>query len=157
MELSIIQLMLSIFPEVLLISYVGLGLVGIKTRVRNHFKIGMVFLIFLIIVRNILKLYGLHIILGILFWSLLFKVIVKIEWKLALIASLLAYILLLLGELILATILSYWQFEVISFINGDDLVKFMIFSYLSKVFMLIAAVMIYLGDKNLFKSYVLKR
>ncbi|OCL28473.1 hypothetical protein U472_00880 [Orenia metallireducens] len=157
MELSIIQLVFSTFPEGLLIGYVGLGLVGIKLKVIDYIKISIIDMIFLIVVRNILKLYGLHVILGVLFLSLLFKVIVKIEWELALIASLLAYILLFLGELILATILSYWQFEVVSFINCNDLVKFMIFSYLSKLPLLISAVMIYLGDINLFKSYVLKR
>ncbi|PRX31822.1 hypothetical protein BX659_105153 [Orenia metallireducens] len=157
MELSIIQLVFSVFPEGLLISYVGLGLVGIKLKVIDYIKISIIDMTFLIVVIDILKLYGLHVILGILFWSVVFKVIVKIEWELALIASLLAYILLFLGELILATILSYWQFEVISFINGDNLIKFMSYSYLSKVPLLVPAVMIYWGDINLFKSYGLKR
>ena len=122
MELSITKIILVVFPDGLLTSYVGLGLIGVRTKARNHFKIATIFMIFLIVVRNILKLYGLHVILGILFLSLLFKVIVKIEWELALIASLLAYILMSLGELVLATILSYMDFDVVNFVSDGHLI-----------------------------------
>jgi hypothetical protein len=74
-----------------------------------------------------LELYGLHVILGILFLSLLFKVIVKIDWNMALIATLLIYILSFLGEIIVAEILSYWNFEAVDFISGDSLSRFLTF------------------------------
>jgi hypothetical protein len=46
MELSLIKIILVVLPESLLFSYVSLGLIGIKTKVINHFKI-TIFLLFL--------------------------------------------------------------------------------------------------------------
>ncbi|OCL28472.1 hypothetical protein U472_00875 [Orenia metallireducens] len=151
MELSLIKIILVVLPESLLFSYVSLGLIGIKTKVINHFKITIFFTFFLVIVRNILGLYGLHVILGALFLSLVLKVIVKIDWNMALIATLLIYILSFLGEIIVAEILSYWNFEAVDFISGDSLSKFLTFFYLSRVPLVIAAIKIYWGEVNLLK------
>ncbi|GAB6099632.1 hypothetical protein JCM16358_15110 [Halanaerocella petrolearia] len=60
MELSIQKMILATFVESLLLSYVGLGLIGIKISKQKHIKIGILYTISVAIVRNILKLYGLH-------------------------------------------------------------------------------------------------
>ncbi|PRX31821.1 hypothetical protein BX659_105152 [Orenia metallireducens] len=98
MEISLIQSILAIFPEFLLIGYVGLGLLSIKIRLNKYLKIAGSCTIFLIIIRNIFNLYGMHVILGVLFLAVLFKVIVKLDWHIAIISSLLGYIVLFLGE-----------------------------------------------------------
>jgi hypothetical protein len=146
MELSLIQIILAILPESLLCSYVGLGLLGIKIRLNKHLGIAGSYTIFLIIIRNIFKLYGVHVILGFLFLIVFFKLIVKIDWFIAIISSLLGYIVLFLGEVVIIPLILDWlNLDMMRFFNGN-LIKFLVFFYLTKLPLVIAAILVHLYD-----------
>ncbi|OCL28474.1 hypothetical protein U472_00885 [Orenia metallireducens] len=146
MELSFIQLILAILPESLLISYVGLGLLGIRVKMVDYIKISVIYIFFLVIIRNIFKLYGLHVILGFLFFVVLFKIIVKVDWHISIISSLVGYIISFLGEvLIMPPILDWLKLDLVRIFNGN-LIKFLVFFYLAKLPLMIAAILIYLCD-----------
>lgn len=151
MELSPSQILFFALPEGLLVSYVGLGLINIKVPIQKHIKITLICTSSLVILRNILKLYGAHVIILYLVLTLSFKILIRIKWKLAIIASLLGYILLSLGEaLFLPLILQYLNTNIQELIN-NNLISVLPTFCLTKVPLLISSLMIYYFDFSFFK------
>ncbi|ADL12130.1 hypothetical protein [Acetohalobium arabaticum] len=152
MNLSTIQILLHIVPESFLLIYVSLGLINIKIKLQQHIKITIIYTCCLILLRDILNLYGLHIIFLFLSLTLLFRIFIEISWNLAIIASLLGFIILLLSELVLfPLVFQYLNTNIKTFIN-NDLILFSIIFYLTKLPSLIMSLMIYFFDFHLLNS-----
>ncbi|ADL12129.1 hypothetical protein [Acetohalobium arabaticum] len=150
MELSISQILFFVLPESLLMNYVGLGLINIKIPIKKHIKISLSCICSLVILRNILKLYGIHIIILYFILTLSFKKFIEITWSSAIIASLLGYILLLLGEtLVFPLIFQYFNTNIQELINNKLILNWIAF-YLTKLPLLITGFMIYFYDFSFF-------
>lgn len=150
MELSIIQIILYCFPESLLLTYVGLGLNGIKISKKNYIQISILLIISLIILRNLFNLYGFHTFILCIILIILMKLFINISWKEAAISSLSGFIILLLGEnLLLPLLKKCFGFNTINEIFKNNQLYFII-AYLTKLPLLLAAWAIYYFDFILF-------
>ncbi|SKA00016.1 hypothetical protein [Selenihalanaerobacter shriftii] len=153
MGIDPMKVLCGILPESLLLVYVGLGLINIKLSIRNYIKITILYTIGLLVVRYILNFAGIHILILCLFLSLLFKIIAKVDWNLAIISSLLSLILLLLGEvLVYSKLLTYFGISIKEFLNSNNLILFNLIIFVTKVPLLICAFLIYFFEVNLLNS-----
>lgn len=157
MQLSIIQFLIYTIPENLLLIYTSLGLINIKITIQKYITITIIYSVCLIIIRNLFNLYGLHILILCLFLTLLFKFYIKINLSIAIVSSLLGFILLLVGEsLILPLTFYYFDIDIKEFINSISIKNIIVF-YLTKFPLLISSLIIYFFDFHLFKSESLNK
>ncbi|MCK8816650.1 hypothetical protein MWH28_04600 [Natroniella sulfidigena] len=146
MEVSLLRIILAGFPESLLLAYVSLGLVGVKTELKDYLKIGIVHTSGAIIIRGVLQLYGLHSLLLILLLVILLKLIVRLDLKLAVIGVLLAFIILFMIEAVVISILiNYFEVDIAEIFNGDSFFNYL-FSYSILLPLLIVALLIHFCD-----------
>jgi hypothetical protein len=144
---EIVKLIFGALPEVLLLVYVGPGLLGIKTSIKNYLKITTFCMLSLIVTRNILYLTGVHSFIICFVLILSIKFIIKVNWKSAIISSLFSFVILFLGD-----ILGYWVLKdffgiyINEFIASGDLMTFLTVSYLMKLPLLLGVFLIAFFD-----------
>ncbi|MCK8824556.1 hypothetical protein [Fuchsiella alkaliacetigena] len=142
MELKIIQLITMGLLEVFLMTYVGLGLLGIKTTIVRHLQIGVIYVLGIWITRNLLQLYGLHTLLLCILLIVLIKFIVKIDWQIAIIAVLLGFVILFIGEAIfLQIVIRYLNVNMEKFVTKSSPL-FLILHIITHFFLLFSAVLV---------------
>ncbi|MBM7623127.1 hypothetical protein [Sporohalobacter salinus] len=160
MNLSIWKLLFYIIFENFLLIYVGLGSIDIKLSIEKYIQIITIYTLCVILIRNILDLYGYHIAILCFLLIVLFKFFVDISWSLATIASMLGFIFLLLGEILFFPIIFHYTniFDNIhELINSNNLIWVSIAFYLSKLPLIISGISIYYLDISFFKSESLNR
>ncbi len=141
LDLTFFQLVFIIFPEYLLLAYVGLGMIGYKISIVNNLKVAVICTFILGFLRNIFFLYGLHTLIMILSLAVVMKLIINIEFKIAFITSLIGVLILGLGETIIISIgINLLQIKMEIMANG--LISYL-FSYLGKLPIIIIALGIY--------------
>lgn len=146
---SFLKAILLVLPEQMLMIYVGLGLIGIKINFSDVLKgaVGGTLIVWLL--RAGLNLYGLHVLITMLYLIIAVKFIKKITFFDAAIAILISYILLFFNEYLLffAWRLTFEQ-VVVDFISAS-LANFLLISYLAKSLFLVLAGLIYYYDFKL--------
>ncbi|KXS42355.1 MULTISPECIES: hypothetical protein [unclassified Candidatus Frackibacter] len=145
MSLSILQVFLGTFPESILMTYVGLGILGIKSTLKNYLKIGICYNIILVLARN---LYGLHSIILCMVLSILIKIIINIDWKLSIMSAIIGFIIMFMGEALVLPVAFQYLNVNIQEVHKSLSLYFGLF-YLSKVPLLISALSIYFLEFNI--------
>ncbi|MCK8817406.1 hypothetical protein MWH28_08550 [Natroniella sulfidigena] len=127
MEIATGILLTVALVEVLLMSYVGLGLVGVKTGFKDYLKVGLLYILGLWVLRNLIRLYGFHSLILLLFLVLLIKFIVKVELWVAATATLLGWIFLLIGEsFVLGFVVEQFGISLKELIAGSSWISYII-------------------------------
>ena len=149
MNISLYQIIFGVFPESLLLMYVGLGLVKVKTSLWNYFKMGFIYAMCFWIIRLVLNVCQIHSLILCLVTSLIFNLFLDLEYNLALLASLLGMIILILGEVLVGSIIIiYFDIDMVSYTSQGGL-NFIIGFYLMKLPLLIIGNLIYFFNFNI--------
>lgn len=149
MNISIVQLIFAVFPESLLLSYVGLGLIGIRKKFETYLKLGAIYTSAFAVVRLVLNYHRLHSLILCLALIIIFKMCLDLEYSLAIIAALLGMIILILGDVVVGVILvNYFNLNLTEYINSGGIL-FLIFFYIMKLPLLIVSILIYNFDFKL--------
>ncbi|MCK8826863.1 hypothetical protein MWH25_03760 [Natroniella acetigena] len=145
MKVSLWRMILAGIPESLLLAYVSLGLVGVKTEVKGYLKVGIAYTSGMILLRYVFQFHGLHSLLLILLLMTLLKLIVKVDLKLAVIGVLLVFIILFIIEaIIFFVIINYAKIDWAT-INNSLFLKLLL-SYLQQLPLLMIALLIHFFD-----------
>lgn len=151
MKVSLIKFILGGVPEAFLLTYVGLGLVGIKTSLQNYTKIVSCYFVGLIVFRGLINLYGMHSLVLCLFLALLFKFFLRINWKLSIIGALFGFVLLFLGEgLVYWGLINWLKVYMPDLVTSNDLLFFFTSFFAMQLPSLIVGGLIYLYDFSLY-------
>jgi len=150
MKLSLLRVIFVAVPECILMVYVGLGLLGVKTTVKNYLVIGVVGAGSLWFIDNLLNLYGLHSILSIIILGVLINIVVDVEIKQSIIVILIGMIILAIGDLIFVTLIVKISNLNVGLIGEQDYL-YLLCMYLGMIPLLITAYSIYRFDITLIK------
>ncbi|WP_408955331.1 hypothetical protein [Natroniella sp. ANB-PHB2] len=143
MELSLFRVIFTAFPESLLLTYVGLGLLGVKLKWEDYITIGFFYIVGLVIVRNVFDGYGLHVLILCLLLALLIKGIAKLDLSISVIASLFGFIILFISEAIFISLITgFLEIGILEIIQLNNF-YYLLISHLSKSLLFIAFLLIH--------------
>ena len=149
MNISLYQIIFAVVPESLLLVCVSLGLVKIKSRPKNYLKMGSIYTICFWLVRTKFNVYRIHSLILCLILSFIFKLFLDLEYNLAVIASLLGMVVLILGDVLVGAILiNYSGVEMINYGSQGEL-SFFIWFYLMKIPLIVLSGLIYFFNFNI--------
>ncbi|AGB42475.1 hypothetical protein Halha_2602 [Halobacteroides halobius DSM 5150] len=150
MKLSLGQILFASLPQSFLLIYVCLGLYNIKTSLWDNIKITLIYMISLFSLRNLFNMYGLHTFILILLLIVIFKLIIKVDWKVAIISSVSGFSLLMIGNsLVLPFVVNYLQISVKQIMQGG-LIQYLLIAHLVNLPLWLTAIVIYYWDFNIF-------
>ena len=136
------------FFEGLLLTSVGLGLLGIKNRYKNHLKIIPCYMIVMYLFDAVIDLKGLHPFVLLIILAILIKFIVKIDWGFSFIASLISFLILYISEVVfMLVVLSVFGLSIEQI--QEPLTNFTFFYFLNRSVMAMISFIIYKFNINL--------
>ncbi|WP_156924148.1 hypothetical protein [Halonatronum saccharophilum] len=153
--MSIISYILITIPEILITSFIGLQLVGVKGRFGDYLKIALLYTFGLWLTREVFNLYGLHFLLVLAILVLVFKFILRINWLLSFLATIIGFMILGISETItfnLASGLLELTFDEIR----SNTFLFYLLAYLSQAFLVVIGGIIYRYNYRLIDSSTVK-
>lgn len=153
MKLSLVKYIFNGIPETILLIYVSLGLIDAKMDIKDYLKIAIVNVFIIWIVRDLFGLFGLHSFILIATIILLIKSSIEVATEKLIISMLISLIILYIGETVTFSIF-FDLFNIDIKVMNHDLKWYFSLSYISKVPLVLTAVLIYRFKFRIFSSRV---
>ncbi|WP_018249441.1 hypothetical protein [Orenia marismortui] len=151
MKLSLVKFIFNGFPEVLLLLYVSVGLLGLRMSVEEYIKVGMINLFILAFIREYLDLFGLHTFIGLIIIIFSINYLLEVDIMKIIISMFISFILLFIGETFTFSLMVNSLGVDIEEINNNLKLYFMVV-YGAKIPLLITALAIYKFDLKIFNE-----